>query len=66
MNKIYKLLQTIHQLKMQLATGKSNPYPLFNLIKSKEKEVCKYLGIPASSSYQQINDRIKQIQFQEQ
>ncbi len=64
MNKIYNLLQTIHQLKIQLGNGKSNPYALSNLIKSKEREVCKYLRLPVDSSYQQINDRIKQIEFE--
>jgi hypothetical protein len=63
MNKTIKLLQKIYKLNTQLKIGKANPYPIINLIEKHRQEICQYLGIDSKSTFQEIEDKIKQINY---
>ena len=66
MYKAIKLLQKIYKLNIQLKSGQSNPYPILKLIDRHRLEVCQYLGIDDKSTFQDIDNRIKQIKFESQ
>lgn len=64
--KAVKLMQKVYQLDKQIKTGKYNPYPIIKLIDKHRQEICHSLGIDAKSTFQDIDNRLKQIQFESQ
>ncbi len=59
-------MQKVFALDRQIKTRKYNPYPLIKLIDKHRQEICHQLGIDARSTFIDIDNKIKQINFESQ